>query len=108
MAFLEKIQKCNENDKVLYTQHARNEMINEKFGPIYENETNEAIKNGKIIKEYLNDKSYPSVLIYGKTESNRPLHAVCAYNQEDDIIIIITAYHPDPDVWENNTIRRKI
>ena len=108
MALLEEIQKCNKNDKVLYTQHARNEMINEKLGQIHENAIKEIINDGKMLNEYLDDKTYPSALIYGKTASNRPLHVVCAYNQEDDIVIIIAAYHPDPNVWENNTIRRKI
>lgn len=107
MKLLEKIKKCNKNDGILYTQHARNEMINEKFGRIHEDEINESINNGKIIKEYLDDKPYPSVLLYGNTESNRPLHVVCSYNQEENIIIIITAYYPDPNFWENNSVRRK-
>lgn len=107
MELLINIKKCNKNDKVLYTQHARKEMMNEKFGRIYENEVNECINNGVIIQEYLDDKPYPSVLIYGKTDSDQPLHVVCAYNKKEDMIIVITAYQPDPDFWEDNYIRRK-
>ncbi len=108
MELIKKIKKCNKNDKILYTQHARNEMINEKFGQIYETEVNESINNGVIIQEYPDDEPYPSVLIYGNTESKRPIHVVCAYNQEENIIVVITAYQPDPNLWENNTVRRKI
>ncbi len=82
-------------------------MINERFGRIYENEVSECINNGAIIQEYLGDSPYPSALIYGKTNADRPLHVVCAHNQEDNMIIVVTAYQPDPIIWENNTTRRE-
>ena len=66
----------------------------------------EAIKKGEIIEEYWNDKPHPSFLIFGKTSTNRPLHIVCAYNENEELAIIVTVYHPDPDLWEEYKRRR--
>jgi len=82
-------------------------MIREKFGRITDNEVYEAIEKGDIIEKYWNDKPYPSFLILGKTSTGRPLHVVCAYNENDKLAIIVTVYHPDPDLWEEYKRRRK-
>ena len=96
---IELIQKCFNLDKVLYSGHARYEMKTEEFGSITDREVCEAICNGKIIEEYLDDKPYPSVLIFGTTNTRSPLHIVCAYDSENDQTIIIKVYHPDPARW---------
>lgn len=96
---LEQIQKSFEPDKVLYTKHAKDEMEVEEFGEIKENEVYEAVCSGKLIENYPEDEPYPSCLIYGKTQTGRPLHIVCAYSKEDETTIIVTVYHPDPDKW---------
>jgi hypothetical protein len=93
------IHNCFANDKVLYTSHSLKEMKNEEFGEIFDEEVYEAVMNGEIITEYLDDKPYPSVLILGFTKQNRPIHIVSAYNELDDNSIIITVYHPDPNNW---------
>jgi hypothetical protein len=59
------------------------------------------------IENYPDDEPYPSYLIYGKTKKKRPLHIVCAYSKEEDLVIVITVYQPDPQKWIDNE-RRKI
>lgn len=100
------IKKCFQTDRVLYSRHAAFEMDNEGFGKILDVEVEESIKNGEIIAEYSDDAPYPSVLVYGETLVKRPLHVVCAYNKNDDMLIIITVYHPDPALWINGRKRR--
>lgn len=104
---LNDIQNCFIADKVLYTKHARDEMDNEELGEVTEKETSNVILSGKIIESYPEDKPYPSCLIHGKTSKNRPLHLVCAYSEELDLVIIITVYQPHPDKWMDFE-RRKI
>jgi hypothetical protein len=67
-------------------------------------EVKEAIKNGKIIEEYLNDKPLPSYLIYGITRYNRPIHVVIGVDV--DVIAIITVYEPREEKWIDYRIRR--
>jgi hypothetical protein len=68
---------------------------------IKENEESEAVLNGKIIENYSDDEPYPSCLLYGRTDNNRPLYA-----SEDDLVIIITVYEPDPQKWINYERRK--
>lgn len=96
---LKEIQNCFKSEKVLYTNHAKDEMEKEGFGEIKEREVFEAVLNGKIIEAYAEDEPYPSCLIYGRTSENRPLHIVCAYTMDSNVAIIITAYQPNPDIW---------
>jgi len=107
MIDIQKIRKNFECDSVLYTKHAKIEMDYEEWGRIFESDVYEAICNGEVIEEYPDDKPYPSCLIFGKTSRGRPLHVVCAYNENEDLTIIITAYHPDPDRWVEYKKRRK-
>jgi len=63
------------------------------------------IQTGKIIADYPEDQPYPSSLLLGWKE-NQPLHVVYAKNELDEIIII-TAYYPDPLIWNNDFTRKK-
>ena len=107
MNWIQKIRECFESDSVFYTRHAKFEMENEQFGRIFDHEIYEAVCNGGVIEEYLEDKPYPSVLIFGRTVVNRPLHIVCAYNKENDMVIVITTYYPNPDLWIEYKRRKK-
>ena len=96
---LKHLRACFAADCVLYTRHARDEMRQEEFGPIHEQEVFEAIRSGKIIENYPDDEPYPCALVYGRTTAGRPIHAVCAYAEDDDVAIVITVYEPDPARW---------
>ncbi len=57
-------------------------------------EVRKAIKNGKVIEEYLDDRPFPSCLLYGMSDE-KPIHAVCALPQHVNMLIIVTVYIPD-------------
>lgn len=65
----------------------------------------DVVENGEIIREYLDDMPFPSRLILGWREK-RPLHIVAA-DDDNDQTIIITAYEPDPTIWEPDFKRKK-
>jgi hypothetical protein len=65
----------------------------------------EAIVAGEIIEDYLDDPRGPSCLILGFTQNGRPLHTVCG--RVEDEVIIITAYEPDPEEWEEGWKTRR-
>lgn len=101
------LRRCFQKNKVYYTRHARNEMLVEGFGVITDQEVEEAIQVGEEIENYPDDEPFPSVLIFGKTKMGRPIHVVCAYDLEDELAMVITAYEPDPLRWEDFKRRRK-
>lgn len=69
-------------------------------------EIEEAICDGTIIEPYPEDPRGSSCLILGFTNKNRPLHIVCGRLEEDEILII-TAYEPDPKEWETDWKKRR-
>ena len=65
----------------------------------------QAVKSGIIIEDYPNDPRGFSCLIQGSA-GGRPLHVVCGRLDADEILII-TAYNPDPEQWEDDWRTRR-
>ncbi len=99
------IQKCLKHLKL--SGHALKEMLAEEFGEITETELKEAIACGEVIESYPQDRPIPSCLIYGKTLLERPLHIVCAPLLDEETLVIITVYQPDPEKWIDYRRRKK-
>jgi hypothetical protein len=96
---IDKIKSAFREERVYYTRHAKTEMENEEFGRVNDAEVGQTIENGRIIEEYPTDKPYPSYLVFGRTSKKRPIHAVCAWNQKEELVIVVTVYEPDPARW---------
>ena len=66
----------------------------------------ELINFGETIKSYPDDKPFPSYLILGFV-NQQPLHIVLAKNEQDAMCIIVTAYFPQQEIWDNNFKTKK-
>jgi hypothetical protein len=66
-----------------------------------------SVIRGEMIKEYPDDRPYPSCLILGFTVAGQAVHSVWAYNSENRFAVLITVYRPDPNLWENFRERKK-
>ena len=64
------------------------------------------ITAGSVIEDYPDDEPYPSRLILGWV-GERPIHVVMAENRADGEFIVVTAYIPDPEQWDEKFTRRK-
>jgi hypothetical protein len=62
-------------------------------------EVEAVISSGEILREYPDDRPYPSCLVLGWVDE-RPLHVVYAVNAEGQERIVITTYQPDPALWD--------
>ena len=91
------------NRRIRITDHADEEAQADRLSF---NEIFVSVFQGEIIKNYPDDKPYPSCLIYGNTFSRDPVHSVWAYNQENQWAVLITVYRPDPQRWINWRTRR--
>ena len=65
------------------------------------------IGRGEVIEDYPDDRPYPSRLVLGWRRA-RPLHVVVAHNLNEDELIVITVYEPNPAFWEADFKRRKL
>ncbi|HWR58729.1 MAG TPA: DUF4258 domain-containing protein [Thermodesulfovibrionales bacterium] len=70
-------------------------------------EMEEAFGGGKseLIEDYPEDLRGHSFLLLGFTVNEQPIHAVCSFHE--NILVIITVYRPDPDLWMDWRIRRQ-
>ena len=62
---------------------------------------------GEVIERYLDDKPFPSCLVYGRTTDGKPLHVVCAMPEHTNMLIIVTAYIPTREEWVEFRKRRR-
>ncbi len=87
---------------IKFRMHAVKRMFERK---ITEKDVIEVIKNGEIVINYPDDQPYPSCLQLAIV-NGRPLHVVSAINEEEQTIIIITVYEPDPMLWDKTFKKR--
>ncbi len=95
------IKKQVESGNYETTHHAEKEREEESISLI---DIKNAIINGQIIENYPNDPRGKSCLINGKSMDDKPIHAVCGY-EEDKPIRIITTYRPQKPKWVSPTKR---
>src|SRR4030067_2116029 len=97
---IEEIHNRIRQRKSSFSDHSVKRMIKRN---VTRQEVESAILTGEIIEEYPDDKYSPSCLVYGKTEIGRDLHVQVSL---PPIVVIITAYDPDPKEWIDFKIRR--
>ncbi|MCW5911330.1 MAG: DUF4258 domain-containing protein [Cyclobacteriaceae bacterium] len=84
-----------------FTKHALIEMDNDSIGL---EDVKQVALNGEVIKVYPDDKKGLSQLMFGMAGAS-PVHVVCSHHGET--IHIITAYKPNPELWEADFKTRK-
>lgn len=90
---------------VVFRLHALQRMFSR---GISDSDVEVVLKIGQVIESYENDLPYPSYLILGRSKE-KVIHVVFAVNEMEKQKIIITAYEPDPLLWDSNyKVRRKV
>ena len=89
------------DSNIAITQHAQKRFLERN---ILLDDIKTVIMTGTIIKEYPDDQPFPSCLVLEKSVNGQPVHIVISTDSE--FIYVITAYHPDPQLW-NNTFTQK-
>lgn len=104
MDLIEQIKTCILTRKYRLTFHAEVEREADK---IFISEIKEAFSSDKciVIEDYPDDKRGHSSLVLGFTKEGLPIHMVCAIHE--DILVIITLYRPDPELWVDLRIRKE-
>jgi len=90
-------------DSIIFSGHAIRRMFERS---IDHSEVAEAILLGEVVAEYPDDEPLPSFLILG-LGGTRPLHVVGAVEKDSKTCYIITAYDPDPALWDEDFKTRR-
>ena len=90
-------------DRLVFRVHALLRMFERRIST---DDVKAVIGSGETIEDYPDDRPYPSRLVLG-WRGARPLHVIVADNLSENELIVITAYEPDPELWEADFRRRK-
>ena len=89
---------------ILYSNHAAKQMFTRMIST---DEIEQVLQNGKMIMDYPEDQPYPSKLVLAFC-NERPIHVVSSsFNPDENTTIVITAYEPSLEIWENDFKTRK-
>jgi hypothetical protein len=91
------------SQQILFRLHALERMFERR---ITVEDVRAVVSEGELVQNYPDDKPYPSRLVLG-WRGTRPIHVVVAEDIEDGILIVVTAYEPDPIQWDSG-FRRKV
>ncbi|MFN0175031.1 MAG: DUF4258 domain-containing protein [Saprospiraceae bacterium] len=81
---------------ILWRKHALEKMITR---GISRDEVINVMENGEVIRQYFEDRPFPSALVLGFPE-NRAIHVVVSFDETAEQIFVITAYEPDLTIFE--------
>ena len=90
------------SEAITYRRHAVQRMFERKISA---EEVRYVLETGEVIEEYPDDTPYPSRLIVG-CYKGRLVHVVAADNFDEEEIIVITVYEPDPPEWDPECRKR--
>ncbi len=102
MITIEQLKALNKPESIAITEHARIRLYERNISI---DDIVNGINTGEIIKQYPDDKLLSSCLILGFSVKSEYIHIVVSC--DTDFIYLITAYFPDPDMWENDFKTRK-
>jgi len=98
---IEDLRALCSNDNIKWTIHALKRIRERK---ILSDMVENTVLSGEIIKQYQDDKPFPSCLIFN-SDYDEPLHVVVSTDNEK--LYIITAYCPTFDEWESDYKTRR-
>lgn len=90
-------------DQIIYSDHAVTQMFKRDISTL---DVRFIIENGEIITVYLYDRPFPSHLILGFI-GERPIHIVVAKDDALSRCIVVTAYEPDMNIWQDGFKTKK-
>lgn len=104
MNLIEQIKIYISTKKYRVTFHAE---VEREVDKIFISEIEEAFSSDScmIIEDYPDDRRGHSSLVLGFTKEGLPIHMVCAIHE--DVLVIITLYRPDPELWVGWRIRKE-
>jgi hypothetical protein len=80
---------------IRFSGHAVNQMFRRQISV---EQVHAAIDHGEIVDSYPDDHPFPSYLILGLV-GGISIHVVLGVDETTSTGIVITAYHPDPELW---------
>ena len=102
---LDQIRELILNGSVRISEHGYDELAAD---GIFARQAIEGISNADLVEDYPNYPKGVCVLVRQTVNDGRYIHVVWGIPKgKTEPAVLITAYRPDPDLWENDFLRRK-
>ena len=88
---------------LVFSRHAIQQMF---LRRISQSDVQAIVAYGEVIDQRPNDAPFPSYLLLGFV-AGRPIHVVFSYDESTDTGYVVTAYIPDPRIWQDDFKTRK-
>ena len=102
---LDQIRELILNGSVRISEHGYDELAAD---GIFARQAIEGISNADLVEDYPNYPKGVCVLVRQTVNDGRYIHVVWGIPKgKTEPAVLITAYRPDPDLWENDFLGRK-
>ena len=92
-------------DKVRISKHGYDELVE---NWLTAREVPVGILEAVVIEEYMNDPKRPCLLLLQKARMGNPIHLVWGVPEgRDKPVVLVTAYRPDPERWDETFMPRR-
>lgn len=100
-----KIHSLIRAGEILISEHGYDQLTEDNLSI---RELLKGVANGTVIEEYPNYPKGPCILLFQQEQSANPVHVVWGITKGlDKPAVLVTAYRPDPERWDENFLRRK-
>ena len=90
-------------EQVVFSAHAVRRIFEREFG---KDDVVSVLDHGEVIDSYPEDRPYPSYLLLGFPRGE-PLHVVAGIDESAETAVVVTAYVPDPQLWDEDFRSRR-
>jgi hypothetical protein len=104
-ALFDSISRLVHVGEIVISAHGYDELANDN---IFVKDIIESMDEAVVIKEYPDYSKGPCVLVLHKDKDGKPIHVVWGIAKNSNSpAVLITAYKPEPGIWDEDFTRRK-
>lgn len=101
----QRIRRLVSDGSVRISEHGYDELMADN---IHSRDVIEGIDNGRVVEDYPDYQKGPCVLVLQEDRNGNPVHVLWGIPKgRSEPAVVITAYRPDPDLWQEGFMRRR-
>lgn len=103
--FVERVRELISAGEVRISEHGYDELAEDELTA---RELLAGVLEALVVEEYPNYPKGPCVLLLQKDHGGKPVHVVWGIQRGyDKPVVLVTAYRPDPERWDEEFLRRR-